>query len=179
MALEALADVALPQDADLLLPWLNHRKGKIRAAALRGLDRAKYPQIIELSTAALRDSTTMVVREALAILYREPGAFSQTLLLNARVDAPNSRVEQLLIRSAQLLDKWDMLETYLAWYSESDPSWRRILDDELEAWRRSTSRRFTPLSEASRARIREKLSALNSKLPTGMLDDLEHALAHA
>ena len=179
IAMEALAEVAQPQDRERLLPWLSHRKGKMRAAALRGLDRAKHPQVIELSTAALGDTTTTVVREAIAILHRQPGALNQDLLLTARAATPNTRIEQLLIRSAQLLDKWDGLETYLTWYFESDPNWKQTLDGELENWRRSTTRRFTPLRDASRARIEEKLMVLSVKRPTEMWDDLKHAVAPA
>jgi len=72
VAVEALADFAQPQDAERLLSWMNHRKGKIRAAALRGLSRAKHPKLIELSNVALGDKTTTVVREAIAILHHEP-----------------------------------------------------------------------------------------------------------
>jgi hypothetical protein len=158
---------------------MNHRKGKIRAAALRGLSRAKHPKLIELSNAALGDKTTTVVREAIAILHQEPGAFNKDLLLAARVKALNARVELLLIRSAQSLDKWDVLETYLTWYMEFDPMRYHVLDVELENWRRSTSRRFSKLGEASKARITEKLTTLSATRPMKMWEDITHALAHA
>jgi len=97
----------------------------------------------------------------------------------ARARAANERVDLLLVHSAQLLGKWDVLETYLAWYAASAPGRNHVLDAELDAWRRSTSSRFAPLGEASKARIEQSLAALIAARPAKRWDDLAHLVAHA
>jgi len=62
---------------------------------------------------------------------------------------------------------------------EFDPMRYHVLDVELENWRRSTSRHFSKLGEASKARITEKLTTLSATRPMKMWEDITHALAHA
>jgi len=179
IAVQALADVAQPADAQQLLPWLGHHTGKIRAAALRGLESAKFAQVVELATLALADANATVLREAIGILHRSAGALTVDLLLCARANAANRRAQTLLTQSARLLDKWDGLETYLVCYAESDPVGRRTIQDELEIWRRSAWKRFTPLSAASRVRIEKQLVTLSDELPTRLANEFKHIVAHA
>ena len=179
IALESLADFALPEDADSLVPWLTHRKATIRAAALRALSRTGVPELPEILKAALRDKTTTVVREALAVYKRNPGWFGKELLRSTYAAASNERVQSSLRHSLPLLDKWDVLEVCLGWYLECDPTKKYVLEAELWRWRRMASRRFTPLKYPSRVRISELLSAVQTKISSTNWNDIQHALVHA
>src|SRR5690348_16453625 len=63
-AVMALSEFAEAEDVSRLRSQLANPKARIRAAALRGLTRAKAPQLTEHLRLALSDRTTVVLRQA-------------------------------------------------------------------------------------------------------------------
>jgi hypothetical protein len=71
VAVTAMSYVAELEDVERLAPFLNDSVARIRAAALRGLVRAKANRCDEYFMSGLRDQSGLVVRCALTLLSRE------------------------------------------------------------------------------------------------------------
>ncbi len=147
----AMSYVAEFEDVERLEPFLNDPIARTRAAALRGLVRAKASKCDEYFMRALRDQSGLVVRRALSLLAKE----GQLL---GCAELQNERVRRQLIRAARLMGKWDALVFLLPLLSTSDAL---VAHEEIDRWLQTTNRRFAALDPEIRTIITKHLDELS------------------
>jgi hypothetical protein len=154
----AMSYVAEFEDVERLEPFLDDPIARTRAAALRGLARAKASKCDEYFMRALRDQSGLVVRRALSLLAKEGQLLGCAGLQQAYASAQNERVRRQLIRAARLMGKWDALVFLLPLLSTSDAL---VAHEEIDRWLQTTNRRFAALDPEIRTIITKHLDELS------------------
>jgi hypothetical protein len=179
IAIDALAEYAQPQDIERLLSWHADRRAKTRASVLRGVHRANDPNLSQRLSAALRDRSSLVVSEAVAIARSEPAMIDRNVIESAFDATRDVRSRRALVRSARLLGKWNALEMYLKWSSQPNEVIRNELRTELRRWKLAAARQYEPLDPEAKRRIESQLSLLLPLSSRTFVEDLCHAVKHA
>ncbi|MEC3888740.1 HEAT repeat domain-containing protein [Xanthomonas campestris] len=174
-ALIALADMATPEDAVRMRPWINHRRRELRAAALRIAERAKPDDFRQLVEQALTDSASKVVREALT-LAENNGWLSRQLLEEHFAITTAPITQRCLISTAHRLDKWNGIAVLLQWYRTSVGETRNHAAREISHWIHSEPNKFAPLRAGLRLEITSALDALKQSDPSIYWDAIAFAV---
>jgi hypothetical protein len=162
LALLSLADTAEGQDIDRLRSFLGHPKAAIRAAVLRGLSRAEDPEILQHLNRALRDASTVVIRQALATLHRRHETPGISTLTEAFDAATTVHARAALASAAHSLGKWEALEFLLDHALRADDATWPIVETGLRVWWHWENRRFSTASPTTIERLRTLVGQLRS-----------------
>ena len=179
VALDSLAPIAKPGDIALLLPWLTHSAGQVRATALRALFVAQPPDLPTRVAQALADPSVAVVRTATKFLQRNAHLCTDKLFRDAYANAANAPTRAGIVRAAMLAGKWETLDLYLTWYLQTSDNEQRHLVSAIAVWSATDKSRFTPLPASMRTRLTELVEQIprhGTQLP---LESLAHAIAYA
>jgi HEAT repeat protein len=150
VAVMALSEVAEPSDVSRLQSQLGHPRARVRAAALRGLWRAKAPELAEHLRLALRDSTSLVIRQAAKIYAHSAEALDQSVLEAAHGGATSKQTRLTLLHMARLLGKWESLDFLLSRVEDADDDLFVAIATELDRWIQVANNRFTPIADQAR-----------------------------
>jgi hypothetical protein len=140
-------------------------KARNRAAALAALARLRAPDLARYLPAALYDSSTLVVKQALRIYRAGREGLCADTLRAAYANAPNAAVRAALVRAWPLLDKWQGLELLLTGAADTPPTAARGLIVQLGTWHRQAASRFTPFPDAMREPLREVYARARAAQP--------------
>jgi|HubBroStandDraft_1064217.scaffolds.fasta_scaffold01793_12 HEAT repeat protein len=157
VAVTAVSYVAESGDVERLEPFLDDPTARIRAAALRGLIRAKAGRSDEYFMRALRDQSGLVVRHAMSLVSKEGQLLGRAELEHAYASAQSEAVRRQLVRGARLLEKWDTLRFLLPLLSTSEAL---VAREEVTRWIQSANRRFAGPDPEDRRVISQYLAEL-------------------
>lgn len=176
VVITAMSYVAEFEDVERLEPFLGDPVARTRAAALRGLVRAKASKCDEYFMRALRDPSGLVVRRALSLLAKEGQLLGSAELQRAYASARSERVRRQLIRGARLMGKWDALVFLLPLLSTSDAL---VAHAEIDRWLESTNRRFTAPEPGIRMIITKYLQELRQSPDTRQQLQIAEIMRHS
>jgi hypothetical protein len=157
VAVTALSYIAESGDVERLEPFLDDPAARIRAAALRGLVRAKAVRSDEYFVRALGDQSALVVRHAMSLLSREGQLLEPAELEQAYARAQSEPIRRQLVRGARLLEKWEAIRFLLPLLSTSDAP---VAHEEVNRWIQSANRRFVAADPETRRVLSQYLAEL-------------------
>jgi hypothetical protein len=146
----ALCEHSEPGDAPRLQPHLVNSKSRIRAAALRGLARAKAPEMPSHLRHALSDPTPLVLRQTARIHSSTSEALDESALRAAYSRAASVQTRSALLSMVRLLGKWEGLDFLLCRVPGADDEVFGVIATELDRWAETANSRFTPIAADAR-----------------------------
>jgi hypothetical protein len=155
VAVTAPSYIAESGDVERLEPFLGDPAARIRAAALRGLVRAKAFRCDKYLVRALGDQSALVVRHAMSLLSREGQLVEPAELEQAYARAQSEPIRRQLVRGARLLEKWEAIRFLLPLLSTSDAP---VAHEEVNRWIQSANRRFVAPDPETRRAISQYLA---------------------
>lgn len=166
LGLQALADLANPEDFDTFRRMLTNPRSRIRAAGLRALSRLDSAEGRTAALNALREGSTGRVTWAAADVLRdgapngaEAAALAEMALHPQRTDGQRFRILSIL-RPAPWLHL-DTLLNLLQQTSNYDVRWR--LTTEFDAWIRLSRRIARGPDPALRSSLESRLDVLDER----------------
>ncbi|NUO74732.1 MAG: HEAT repeat domain-containing protein [Lysobacter sp.] len=176
VALQGLADHAQPEDAQRVLPWMQHRAGAMRATALRALIRSGTPEALEHLPAALVDPSLQVQRQALVLYRHLPGMLRVDTLDAAFRSTTSEPTRSTLAHASSYLDRWTALTLLLRWWEQAPDS--LAIRHEVAHWTEGRASQATPLPAALRAQL-EALLDETHRLTIAQRAAIVHAMKYA
>lgn len=175
-ALLALSDCAEAIDLGRIAPWLQHRNGELRCAALRAALRCGIDEPVAHLRSALTSSSTKVVAVALKLGTTVPAFMTRETLSNAYASAANNGARSRIIDATRQLDRWQALDCLLDCITHA-PYANDTLSA-LLAWERESGHRFAPLSADRKRTLLQRIDTMTplnmhiAWLPTRRLVEL-------
>lgn len=173
-AVLGLGETGTPDDAARVALYLGAPEARIRAAAIRSLERLAGDVYVERFLAALRDTSPRVYRAAAtALRFRLSGSrLDRVVALSDEVKRPGAR--RVLLRLLLVANRWAALAPVIR--AAQDPASRDSSVQLLQQW----LMRYRGVVRAPEPRFvqaaREALATTTTAVPPALRSELEHIL---
>jgi hypothetical protein len=162
VAIMALCESGEPADVENVASAGVARNATLRTSVLRGLWRVGSADLESQLTAALKDRSTRVIRQAAEIYRHGTVALDALTLEDALANAQDSHTPYLIALSNSL-GKWEGLEFLLHQALSKDHERAECAADHLDRWILSANRRFVAPSVYQVQRLTSLLRAAQSR----------------
>lgn len=164
-AVAGLGETGRAEDAAAVLPLVAHDRVRVRATAVRALDRLAgdaHPDVFTVSLGSSYPSVSRAAADALRRRVRLVSAASIEVSLHpgAPVHVRRNALALLVARG-----KWDGLPWILRALVDEDPRIQRAAAEHLYRWRAQFNRTFTQPTAEQVARTRAALEPVADTLP--------------
>jgi hypothetical protein len=146
VAILALSEHAKVIHVPELIAQFGNSKARVRVAILRTLWRLRSPELSTTLSVSLTDSSSIVVRQAVAIYSRGSEVLDAALLQLALKSAQTHGIRQSLLNAAHALGKWEGLLFLLSECTSANDDDLPLVTQELRRWLQFSNQRFTTLS---------------------------------
>jgi HEAT repeat protein len=153
--LAGLSEVGTAGDYDLIQPYLEHRRARLRSAALAALGRLNRERAAGPALRALADSSGRVRREAISLLMRlAPGGHLDEMRKVVREGTIQAKTAGLGILA--LTGRWNVLADILEALAADDPEvvvagWKALNHWSAEVWHPATAEDIQKAQQALEA----------------------------
>jgi HEAT repeat protein len=171
--LAGLGETGSKTDTTLVLPFLDHPLGRVRAAAVRALGkldaRGFLPRLVEI----LQTDAGKPAREAMLILRENVFFMPAERIWAALTTAESARAKRSFLWLVASFSKWESLPYLLAASTWADEEIAQDARFQLDRWFYRFNRSFTKPSADQLQRIRIATRQAGHRLPPKTLRSLE------
>ena len=164
-AVAAVGETGSRPDADLIRPFLNDRRSRVRRSTLRALANLDAERAVTAAVAALTDASSSVRSAASAII----GANARLVdfaMVRGRVESlSNPHARRKLLRVFLEAPKWEAPRFLLEALADTDDGVRRVAVSLLDEWVGNFNRTHTQPTAEQLHRLGVSLDSAASRLP--------------
>jgi HEAT repeat protein len=171
--ISGLGETGNPNDAELIVNFLQHQIAKIRKNSIKAIARLSAENHLESFFALIRDDSPRVSREAaLALLQCKYQSIIQDLC-DTLENSDKNHVAKNILFVASKLSKWESITYIVEALSSPSENIREIANDYLNRWLRNFNRSFTKPTNTQREKVASLIQAHRNEIGVNRIRTIE------